>query len=498
MPWLTLDGVQGCYVKDNEIEKVVEFDDVTTVSNLVSKGKKYLQETQFENLVIEANAIDLGLTTEEFQCFKLLDNVRVLSQPHGLDKYFMLTQMEIHLNNPEQDTITLGSKQKVSLSAKTSEANTEIMKRIEQMPTSNAVKSAIDNATALITGAEGGYVVIERNNDGQPIEIRIQDALNNPTKIWRWNQNGFGYSDDGGTTYGTAITMDGSIVADYITTGTLSANLIKAGTMLADRIKGGVLTLGGVNNGNGLLEVKNASNQLVGKWDKDGIRLYRGTIGGFTITDYYIQGFNNNDYYDSTAYAEMGSYNPQYGATGYAFSIWKRDDTSQNYRALWAVDYNGNAFCRTDYNAWVIRTDYVYTQFLFCSSTKNRIVETDTFGYKTQNAYETPTPYFGDIGEGKTDANGECYIAIDEIFKETVDLNCKYQVFLQEYGEGKLYVAERNENYFVVRGTPNLEFGYELKAIQKGQSGIRFPNLDEEVVRHMEEAKERRYDNQFN
>ena len=40
------------------IEKVVEWNDVTDVSNLLSKGKKYLQETQFENLVIKAKAID--------------------------------------------------------------------------------------------------------------------------------------------------------------------------------------------------------------------------------------------------------------------------------------------------------------------------------------------------------------------------------------------------------------------------------------------------------
>ena len=36
--------------------------------------------------------------------------------------------------------------------------------------------------------------------------------------------NGLGYSNDGGKTFGLAITMDGSIVADYITTGVLSSH----------------------------------------------------------------------------------------------------------------------------------------------------------------------------------------------------------------------------------------------------------------------------------
>ena len=43
--------------------------------------------------------------------------------------------------------------------------------------------------------------------------------------------NGFGYSNDGGKTFGLAMTMDGSIVADYITSGVLNADVIRAGTL---------------------------------------------------------------------------------------------------------------------------------------------------------------------------------------------------------------------------------------------------------------------------
>ena len=43
--------------------------------------------------------------------------------------------------------------------------------------------------------------------------------------------NGLGYSKDYGKTFGLAITMDGSIVADYITTGVLNADVIRAGTL---------------------------------------------------------------------------------------------------------------------------------------------------------------------------------------------------------------------------------------------------------------------------
>ena len=299
------------------IEKVVVWDDVTTVAALLAKGKAYLSDIQFENLIIQAKAVDLGLTSDEFNKFRLLDSIRVVSAPHGLDRYFLLSKLQIHLNNPENDTITLGIEEPNTLSAKSQSANESILKKIEELPTSNMVQSAIDNATALITGSQGGYVVIVRNNDGQPIEIRIQDALNNPTKIWRWNQNGFGYSNDGGQTYGTAITMNGAIVADYITSGTMSAARIRGGELLVGgsgvaangsitvkdssnntivtidssgvdlkkgTIKGPSIELGGNSNVNGTLTIKNASGTVIGTWNKDGLTVVGGTIQGANIS----------------------------------------------------------------------------------------------------------------------------------------------------------------------------------------------------------------------
>ena len=76
-----------------------------------------------------------------------------------------------------------------------------------------------------------------------------------------------GYSSTGiNGTYGLAMTMDGSIVADFITTGTMSAN----------RIFGGTLTVGGLANGNGIITVKDASDNTVVIIDKDGVTLSNG------------------------------------------------------------------------------------------------------------------------------------------------------------------------------------------------------------------------------
>lgn len=94
---------------------------------------------------------------------------------------------------------------------------------------------AIQHATELITGNLGGYCIIhDSNNDGTPDEILIMNTadINTATKVWRWNKNGLGYSSNGyAGPYGLAMTADGAIVADYITTGTLNAGLIKAGIL---------------------------------------------------------------------------------------------------------------------------------------------------------------------------------------------------------------------------------------------------------------------------
>ena len=97
----------------------------------------------------------------------------------------------------------------------------------------DVVKKAVDNATELITGGKGGCVVIEQETDtGYPTEFLIMNTPDKETAtyVWRWNMGGLGFSSNGyNGPYTTAITADGSIVADFITTGSLTANLIQAG-----------------------------------------------------------------------------------------------------------------------------------------------------------------------------------------------------------------------------------------------------------------------------
>ena len=97
------------------------------------------------------------------------------------------------------------------------------------------LQTAIGKATGLITGQSGGYVVIHTaEENGQPYELLILDApsIDEAVNVWRWNVGGLGFSHNGyNGPYETAITADGHIVADFITSGSLVANIIKAGVI---------------------------------------------------------------------------------------------------------------------------------------------------------------------------------------------------------------------------------------------------------------------------
>lgn len=235
--------------------------------------------------------------TYKYECIRLLDNVRVISYPHGLNRLFPVTKMEIPLDKPENTTYTLNFKKTNTLTGNIAKTNMDTWKQLREQPTlTTMLATAQANATQLITSAMGGYVTLVHNEDGIITEIVIADEADylQAQNIWRWNTGGLGFSSHGYQgPYEAAITMDGSIVASMIT----------AGTMYADRIHGGILTMGGVDNVNGIIQVRKGNGDLACKFDKDGGwihgRLYTedDNDNWMNVIDGYIYGGNGNTTY---------------------------------------------------------------------------------------------------------------------------------------------------------------------------------------------------------
>jgi len=273
------------------IEKVVSWDDVTDPAVLLEKAKAYLTDLQFDNMELELKALDLHYLNVDHEAVNLLDEIRVISRPHGLDRMFPVTKLEIPLDSPDQTQFTMGDTVKTSLTSVNNQTSAAILQKIEALPKAHSLlKEAKENATAIMNMATTGYITITKGENGSE-ELIISNVRDytKADKLWKWNMNGFGYSKDGGKTFGLAMTMDGSIVADYITSGVLNADVIRAGVLkdyggnFSLDFTTGKLTMkkGSINIGNGNFTVDEEGNLYARRGTFAGtLSGAKGTFGG--------------------------------------------------------------------------------------------------------------------------------------------------------------------------------------------------------------------------
>lgn len=276
------------------------------------------------------------------------------------------------------------------------------------------------------------------------------------------------------------LTNNGQAQGLYIEDGKLylNASYIVTGTLLANLIKGGTLTLGGSGNANGVLNILNSSGKKIGIWDNTGIDASNANISGTVTTDNgtrqtKLSGGGVNFFYKNTSCGQINparynSSDRQLGvdieSTGKYLSL-TLDGTQ--YLIIGGTSYSGITYENAWYGANLFRGYTKVANSFSVTGTKSRIVNTENYLNRLLYCYEMTSPMFGDIGEGFIDETGECLINIDEIFSETINSKIEYQVFLQKEGEGDLWVEKKENFYFIVKGTPNLKFAWEIKVKQK-------------------------------
>lgn len=248
----------------------VKWEDVTEPSNLKRKAEEWLAGNQFESLSLELTAVDLSMLNSNIDTYNVGDMIQAIAEPFGMNTWFPLQEKKTYLQDITKNSVILSNTVRKSYTAQVAKANKAMEDAIPQEST--LISRAKANATQLITTATNGNIFLVNDEDGNPKELLIMDTKDIETaqKVWRWNVNGLGFSSDGyDGEYGLAMTMDGTIVADRITTG----------TMHADRIRGGRLTVGGFDNLNGVIDILNKDGENVGVIDNNGIALYSRTSG---------------------------------------------------------------------------------------------------------------------------------------------------------------------------------------------------------------------------
>ena len=240
------------------ITRKLTFDDVTLPANLLARAAADLGTEVRLPEVLQIKACDLHYLDGTIPSFRIGLYTVVVSAPHEIRKSYPLTELQPDILNPGATPITLNG------------TATQLTSQIRKQQTNTAdgvqtfMQDAIKNATDLITGNKGGYVVWHSTVPGGfPEEILIMDTpdIKTATQVWRWNKAGLGYSSSGyNGPYGTAITQDGAIVADFITVGQLTASIIKTGILQS--LDGDVFYL---DLDKGILRLKAQSLEISGR-----------------------------------------------------------------------------------------------------------------------------------------------------------------------------------------------------------------------------------------
>lgn len=312
------------YKRTVPIDFSSEYENKPTSAQLRTRTENYIlaNDIGVPKVSIKVSFVALWQTEEyknvaPLERVHLCDTVGVVFEKYGINTRAKVIRTEWDCLAERYLSIELGEAR--SNFAKTIVGmNDQTQTEIEDAKT--FLEKAIDSATALITGNNGGYLKINANADGQPYELLIMDTddVATASKVWRWNMGGLGYSSTGYEgTFGTAITMKGEIVADYIATGDLDAARIRAGilqdlagkfsldmttgtltmndgtfkgTVEGGAIKGGTIGIGGSDNDqfevdtNGNVTIKKGSINL--GWDSGNNRYNFSVNNNGAITAY--------------------------------------------------------------------------------------------------------------------------------------------------------------------------------------------------------------------
>lgn len=243
-----------------------EYQEKPTVQALNARAIKYIQDNDIgvPEVSLKVSFVELSKASgyekiAMLENVELCDEVTVKFEKLNISTKAKVVKTEYDVLKDRYTYVDIG-KVKDGIAKTIAEQGAEI----KRATTRSDMQKAIKYATELITGAKGGYVLInDSDGDGFPDEILIMDTEDKETavNVWRWNKNGLGFSSNGyAGPYGLAMTIDGSIVADYITSGTINADNvnvtningqnIKEASVAAARLSSGVqgtLTQVGVN-----------------------------------------------------------------------------------------------------------------------------------------------------------------------------------------------------------------------------------------------------------
>lgn len=244
------------------VETAITWDDITNPDDLYYRAKSYLASGQFDKMTLSVTALDLSVLGADPGKIELNNYIRVKSAPHGLDKYFEITEIDIPLAEPDNMKFQLGSETQQTFTSINNNQIGELVKKVDnQTSISKMIDTARKNAEAIIeTGFMDGEMVLV--TDGGQVSgcaffkvVRGGELVpyTGQLKTTDWNTiksdpdmsevRCLIINTEGIAFYGAGLGSPSTITL-VNGLGEIVANSILTGSMVAERILGGTLHLG--------------------------------------------------------------------------------------------------------------------------------------------------------------------------------------------------------------------------------------------------------------
>lgn len=538
------------YAEGKQYERVApvdlsdKFEEMPSKEQLKAEAERYMKESGIGEPKISTEVSFINL--EQMSGYEnlallekcdLCDRVTIAYEPLGVDVEAKVVRIKTNVLEERYLTIDVGN-----MRANVAQTIAAQEKEIKEIPMKSDIQKAIENATSWITSG-GGYMVAILDPNGNWKELVSLDNadIEKAKHVWRWNNGGFGHSSSGyNGPYTTAITQDGKIVADFITTGILSADLIKAGILngiiiqsfrsgneYGTKINGGKIdeialgkkigTISPYANWDASPDLKGIYLGIGVSEKSGGLRIYatdEDMNNGYVIAEFSCDESDRTKqkvtfYRKQDLYGERNFYGATslYGTTNLYGQIKIRESskgeflgsvvkTGGQHKDVYlcgngtknkvAMGYqneeDGEIYSVVEASGvWGdyharIQGGLRITGDMAATGTKNRIVD---IGDKKilMNAYETADCLFGDSGSGIFNSEGELSVELDGTFRKTIEGD--YSILAYGYA-GVVTVKEKNESEFLLIGQPGSRVDYEIRAKQKGYADCRMKEFKDE------------------
>lgn len=207
---------------------VEHWNDVHVPANLMIKGRAWLTDNQFEQVVLKLTAMDLSLLNSNYEVFSLGDKIRCIAEPYGMNRLFPVLKLSIPLDNPSSAKIELGETKAKGYIEQISKSYQELAEETEtnRKITNARIKDAVDNLTEQMHAGTGGYKLTEYDEQGRWIRDLYMDTMDKDTatKVLQVNLNGIGGSKNGyAGPYNVGMTLDGQILGERIVANSITS-----------------------------------------------------------------------------------------------------------------------------------------------------------------------------------------------------------------------------------------------------------------------------------